>query len=191
MANEQQQLTPSEQTEAVTITVPTADPVERNREEPEREVIKPVPLPEPIITTPPPKESKPPSPAPPMIGRVNTGQGGIGNGAAYLAPAGLPLSDSPPPPPQAVRKSTGVVRGRVLTRVDPTNPTSALSRLTGTVVVEVQIDERGNVTSARALSGNPVLQTSALSAAKRWKFEPSKLNGTAVQATGQITFNFK
>ena len=191
MTDEQQQLMPDEQTEAVTITIPAAEPVESYQREPEQEVIKPAPLPEPIITSPPPKENKPPSPAPPMIGRVNAGQGGFGNGAASLAPAGLPLSDSEPPPPQAVRKPSSLVRGKVLKRVEPTNPTTALSRLTGTVVVEVLIDERGNVASARALSGHPVLQNAALSAARRWKFEPSKLNETAVQATGQITFNFK
>ena len=193
MTGEQQQATPSEQIEAVTITSPAPDPVERHQQEHEPESIKPEPLPQPTFTTPPPKESKPPSPAPPMIGRVNAGQGGVNNGAGSVAPSGLPLSDSPPPlpPPQAVRKSGGVVRGKVLKRVEPTNPTNALSRLTGTVVVEVLVDERGNVSSARALSGHPVLQGAALSAAKRWKFEPSKLNGTAVQASGQITFNFK
>jgi protein TonB len=128
-----------------------------------------------------------------MIGRVNAGQGGMSGGAGAVAPTGLPLSDSPPPlpPPQAIRKSGGVVRGKVLKRVEPTNPTAAMSRITGTVVVEVLVNEQGNVASARALSGHPVLQNAALSAARRWKFEPSKLNGTVVQATGQITFNFK
>lgn len=197
MTEDAQQLTPGEQIEAVTITAPEPDPDEREREErdrdePEREVVKPAPLPAPI-TIPPPAASKPPSPAPPMIGRVNAGQGGASSGAGAVAPSGLPLSDSPPPlpPPQAVRKSGGVVRGRVLKRVEPTNPTAAMSRLTGTVVVEVLVDEQGNVASARGLSGHPVLMNAALSAARRWKFEPSKLNGSAVQATGQITFNFK
>ena len=191
MMDEQQQLMPSDQIEEVTITTPAPNPAERYEQEPEQEVIKPAPLPEPTITSPPPKESKPPSPAPPMIGRVNAGQGGYSNGTTSPAPSGLPLSDSEPPPPQAVRRPSSLVRGKVLTRVEPTNPTAALSRLTGTVVVEVLVDERGNVASARALSGHPVLQNAALSAARRWKFEPSKLNGTAVQATGQITFNFK
>ena len=193
MTDEQKQLTPDDQIEAVTITAPEPDPVERDREEPEREVIRPEPLPAPTITTPPPVASKPPSPTPPMIGRVNTGQGGMSSGAGAVAPTGLPLSDSPPPlpPPQAIRKSGGVVRGKVLKRVEPTNPTAAMSRITGTVVVEVLVNEQGNVASARALSGHPVLQNAALAAARRWKFEPSKLNGTVVQATGQLTFNFK
>ncbi len=76
MTDEQQQLTPSDQIEAVTIPSPAADTAERHQQETEREVIKPEPLPEPIITGPPPREIKPPSPAPPMIGRVNVGQGG-------------------------------------------------------------------------------------------------------------------
>ena len=39
MTQEQHQLTPDEQIEAMTITAPEPDPVERDREKPEREVV--------------------------------------------------------------------------------------------------------------------------------------------------------
>jgi TonB family protein len=42
--------------------------------------------------------------------------------------------------------------------------------LTGEIFVQVSIDETGNVSSARALNGAPLLQQVAQKAAKRWKF---------------------
>ncbi len=51
----------------------------------------------------------------------------------------------------------------------------------GTVTVEVQIDEEGNVRCARVLSGgrHPIMRRAALEAAKQWKFEPLKVEGQA------------
>ena len=47
----------------------------------------------------------------------------------------------------------------------------------GTVIVEVQIDKDGNVQCARALSGHPIVRRAALEAAKKWSFEPLKVEG--------------
>jgi TonB family protein len=60
-----------------------------------------------------------------------------------------------------------------------------LPKLYGIVTVEVMIDESGNVVSARALCGHPVLQTSAVRAALQSKFKPKQ---TAI--TGSIIYNF-
>ncbi len=49
----------------------------------------------------------------------------------------------------------------------------------GTVMVEVQIDEDGNIRCARGLPGHPIMRRAALDAAKRWKFEPLKVEGKA------------
>ena len=61
----------------------------------------------------------------------------------------------------------------------------------GQVVVEVEIDEEGNVTSAKAISGHSLLRNSAEDAARKSKFKPAMLNGKAIKATGQIIYNFK
>jgi TonB family protein len=61
----------------------------------------------------------------------------------------------------------------------------------GQVVVEVEIDEEGNVTSAKAVSGHNLLRSSAEDAAKRSKFKPAMLGGKPVKATGQIVYSFK
>ena len=57
-------------------------------------------------------------------------------------------------------------------------------------MVEVTVDEQGNVISARALSGHPLLKDAATNAAKGWKFSPTMLTGVPVKVIGTITFNF-
>jgi periplasmic protein TonB len=62
--------------------------------------------------------------------------------------------------------------------------------VSGTVVVEVTVDEEGSVLSARPLSGPPLLQDAAVAAAKGWRFKPTLLGGLPVKVIGTITFNF-
>jgi TonB family protein len=57
-------------------------------------------------------------------------------------------------------------------------------RAYGTVNVRVLIDERGNVISAGAVSGHPMLRQSAESAARASKFAPTVLGGQPVKITG-------
>jgi protein TonB len=58
------------------------------------------------------------------------------------------------------------------------------------VVVQVVVDEEGNVISASAASGHPLLQPAAIAAARQAKFAPYKLNGQPVKVTGTLTYNF-
>jgi hypothetical protein len=53
-----------------------------------------------------------------------------------------------------------------------------------------QFDEQGDVTSARAISGHPLLKDPAIAAALRWKFAPTQLGGQPVKVVGTLTFNF-
>lgn len=56
----------------------------------------------------------------------------------------------------------------------------------GTIIVEVQIDEDGNVRCARVLSGHPIMRRAALDAAKKWRFEPLKVEGKAKPYTSLL-----
>lgn len=60
----------------------------------------------------------------------------------------------------------------------------------GDVVVEIIVDEEGNVVSARALSGHPLLRDAAVKAAQDWKFRKTAIQGEAVKITGTLTFKF-
>ena len=60
----------------------------------------------------------------------------------------------------------------------------------GDVVVEVIVNERGKVLEAKALSGHVLLRQAAETAARSWRFRPSKRQGGRVQSVGTITFKF-
>jgi periplasmic protein TonB len=59
------------------------------------------------------------------------------------------------------------------------------------VTVQVLVDEAGNVISAQAVSGHPLLQSSAVAAARASKFSPTLLSGVPVKVSGVITYNFR
>ncbi|MDM7917205.1 MAG: TonB family protein [Candidatus Eisenbacteria bacterium] len=61
----------------------------------------------------------------------------------------------------------------------------------GTVIVKLRVDTRGIVKDAKVLEGgNPALEWAALDAAKRWRFDPAKLDGKPVEADVTIPFKF-
>ena len=77
-------------------------------------------------------------------------------------------------------------------RVDAEYPPLAqAARISGSVVVEVTIDEAGLVSSARAISGHPLLKDSAVNAARQWRFTPTMLAGVPTKVVGTLTFNFE
>jgi protein TonB len=65
-----------------------------------------------------------------------------------------------------------------------------MSRVSGTVSVEVAINEEGRVTSARATSGHVLLHAAAVQAAYDAKFPPTLVNGRPVKVTGVINYDF-
>jgi TonB family protein len=87
--------------------------------------------------------------------------------------------------------SLGVINGKATNLVKPTYPPSAKAvRATGAVNVSVLIDEKGNVISASAVSGHPLLKGAAEEAARLCKFSPTVLSGQARKVTGIIVYNF-
>ncbi|HEV2401510.1 MAG TPA: energy transducer TonB [Candidatus Sulfotelmatobacter sp.] len=76
---------------------------------------------------------------------------------------------------------------RAKTKVQPSYPELAKKmQISGTVKIQVTVAPNGTVKEARVLGGHPVLVTSALDAAKKWRFEPA-----AAESTGVIDFKFE
>jgi TonB family protein len=76
-------------------------------------------------------------------------------------------------------------------REEPVFPQIARSAgVRESIIVEVIVDQQGNVIAARAEGGPPILQDSSIQAARKWKFPPSKVLGMPVKGIGKITFNF-
>jgi protein TonB len=85
-----------------------------------------------------------------------------------------------------------VLNGKALSLPKPSYPPIArTAHASGTVVVQVTIDETGKVISAKAVSGHPLLQAAAVQAAYGARFSPTQLSGQPVKVTGQINYNFQ
>lgn len=87
--------------------------------------------------------------------------------------------------------SGGVLNGKATSLPPPSYPPAARAvGAGGTVSVQVLIDEQGNVISAAAVSGHPLLQGAATDAARQATFSPTLLSGQPVRVSGVITYTF-
>ncbi len=85
----------------------------------------------------------------------------------------------------------GVLNGKAISLPKPVYPAIARhTKISGTVVVQVLVDEDGEVISARVVSGHPLLHASALAAARHAKFPPERRAGRPVKVSGLINYNF-
>jgi TonB family protein len=76
-------------------------------------------------------------------------------------------------------------------RVDPVYPELAKrARVSGKVILILNIDEEGNVTDIRIQSGHPFLNDAAINAVKKWKYVPTMLSGEPVPVMGNVTVIF-
>lgn len=125
------------------------------------------------------------------------------------APGEVLRESVPPPPPPLPEKdqnqnaspslspnkrapiSGGVLNGKAISLPQPAYPPIAkAAHASGTVMVQVLVDENGNVVDAHAVSGHPLLQAVSVSSARSAKFSPTKLSGQPVRVTGVITYKF-
>ena len=84
-----------------------------------------------------------------------------------------------------------VLSGRAIALPTPAYPPLARSaHASGTVTVQVIIDEQGNISAATVVSGHPLLQAASVAAARGAKFSPTLLDGEPVKVIGVITYNF-
>jgi TonB family protein len=87
--------------------------------------------------------------------------------------------------------SGGVLNGKAVNLPLPPYPAAAAAvKASGAVSVQVMIDENGNVISAQAVSGHPLLRAAAVDAARAAAFSPTMLSGEPVRVTGVITYVF-
>jgi len=114
-----------------------------------------------------------------IIGGVNT---------SPVAPL-APKSSGPKVP---VRVGGRVKEPKLISRVEPRYPPLALqTHMQGVVIVDAIIDEHGDVTEVKAISGPPLLIQSALEAVRHWKYQPTYLNDEPVPVQLNVTVTFK
>jgi len=108
-------------------------------------------------------------------------------GALAASAQDAPPADSP------YRVGYGVSRPEKISGAAPVYTELARrSRVSGTVIVEVIIDEQGNVVDPRVLKGEPMgLDRAAVDAIETWKFKPAMKEGKPVKVYYVLTVNFQ
>ncbi len=87
--------------------------------------------------------------------------------------------------------NVGILNSRAVNLTKPAYPPIARQmRAGGQVAVQVLVDESGNVTYAKAMSGNSLLRPPAEAAALQSRFNPVRVDNQAVKATGIVLYNF-
>jgi protein TonB len=121
-------------------------------------------------------------------------QPGAGAVQPKSAPTPQPSPGTSEPPAKVAEGSpvaVGSLAGKAKQRVSPSYPPIARSaRISGVVTVYLTVDEKGQVISVQRADGPVQLQQAASDAAKRWRFNPTVIDGQPVRVTGYISFNF-
>jgi len=87
--------------------------------------------------------------------------------------------------------SGGVLNGKAITLPKPEYPAEARAAgVSGTVAIQVTVDEAGSVIEAKAVSSHPLLQPVSIAAAFQARFSPTFLMGEPVKVAGVIVFSF-
>lgn len=91
--------------------------------------------------------------------------------------------------PDIEKISGKILVQNLLKREMPKLP-KAVKGLTTSVLVHVVVSPEGRVLSAKAVSGNSLLQQPCVEAVQQWIFVPIQVNGAPAKVQGVITFNF-
>ncbi len=92
---------------------------------------------------------------------------------------------------KSISVSGGVLNTSATRKVQPTYPATArTAKMSGSVQVQITIDERGEVINAQVINGHPLLRDATLEAAKKWRFKPTELSGKPIKTQGVLSFNF-
>jgi protein TonB len=85
-----------------------------------------------------------------------------------------------------------VSQGLLVKKIQPEYPEEARQgRIQGQVVLQVVINQNGDIENATLVSGHPLLAPAAIEAVKQWKYKPYLLNGQPVIVETQIVVNFE
>jgi len=152
----------------------------------------------PVIPLEAPSEVRPEAPAALVDEGVTGGvEGGIPGGVVGGVVGGVLEAPPPPPPPAPIQHQPVRIGGEIkapalLKRVEPLYPPLAVqAHLTGVVILEASVDERGMVDDVRVLrSVNQLLDKEAIAAVRQWQYSPLTLNGHATPFVLTVTLSF-
>jgi len=102
-----------------------------------------------------------------------------------------PVMPVAPKPVTKIFRTSSILQGSLIRRVEPTYPPLARqARIQGAVVLTAVISKAGTIDNLRLVSGHPMLVGAALDAVSQWRYRPYILNGDVIEVETQITVNF-
>jgi len=103
-----------------------------------------------------------------------------------------PIRDAPAATISRIVRTSSMLQGSLIRRVDPVYPQAAkLARIQGPVVLSAIISKAGTIDHLQLVSGHPLLVTAAMTAVSQWRYKPYILNGEVIEVETQITVNFR
>jgi TonB family protein len=111
---------------------------------------------------------------------------------------GIAAPPPPPPPPpnggqspKQIRVGGNVQASKLVNKVDPVYPDLARrAGIQGAVEFSVVIGRDGNIAQIQVESGHPLLVPAAIEALKQWRYQPTLLNGDAVEVQTEVEVTF-
>jgi TonB family protein len=99
------------------------------------------------------------------------------------------LSTAPPP---RMNVASMAQQAKLIHKIDPIYPDEAkATKLAGVVTLRAIVGEDGAVKEIKVIRGDPVLSRAALDAARLWLYEPTLVNGRAVEVETTINVVFR
>jgi protein TonB len=142
-------------------------------------------------------EPEPPQTSVGVVGGVVGGVPGGSFGGVLGGVIGGALSAAPPPPPpkpqapKRIRVGGQVELAKIIFRPNPEYPPLAkMARIQGVVRLDAVISKDGTIQDLKVISGHPLLVKAAMDAVQRWRYQPTLLNGEAVEVATEIDVNF-
>ncbi|MFN7931466.1 MAG: TonB family protein [Blastocatellia bacterium] len=101
------------------------------------------------------------------------------------------LAEAQLPPFRIIPVSENTLRENVIDQVPPPYPTLARAgHISGTVTVEIAVDDRGYVSATKLIAGHPLLREAVITALKNWRFKPTQVGAETVGVIGKLSFYF-
>jgi TonB family protein len=98
-----------------------------------------------------------------------------------------------PPAPAAAPPSVEVIPAKIVKRVTPVVSAEKSRATSGFVIVKIDIGDNGRVSNVEVVESSPpgVFDDAALTAVRKWQYEPRRENGVAVasQAKARLVFD--
>ena len=86
----------------------------------------------------------------------------------------------------STRVWTPIIPAVMKTRIEPSWPNPALNDTRGMLILDVWIDEKGDVACVKVVRSIPINDQAAIDAVRQWKFTPASIGGRPIAVVQEV-----